>query len=631
MSNPLARVWSQLGDSHSAAPSPTQPKPKRKHKRLNLPGGYKAIFAFCLSLVAYTLQTEFAQYVQQGLNYRKPLLSLYLGHSGFLFLLPMHLLVLRYTTNYPLSHWTHLIALNLRWQLSSSSTPPASLPSPSPDQVRRRLSSTSGRSRSSQHPLPQSGWIEQQCGFDALKLFNLFAILAVGVFVPALAWYSAVPMTSMADITAIYNTFSMWALVFSVWFLGEKWQKRKVFSVLLACFGVVIVAYGGADHRKQPKQIDPEHGKPPAQEDPIGAASVAALLTRRAIFLLSRDDAADDNQSKTPTPGFTNPMLGNILALVGAITMAGYEMIFKLIGTLPDEPRQNELYSSTHRRATSYIQHHDHPHGQQALRLRDEEQGLLDHESEPQHVIADADQEDERAAIYTKPSDSEPDPQSYQTIVPSPPPEAAIHDAHQGSKEEQGKPDKAGGSRIDVRTVPVPTNDQEDDVTESELEDGEEEEIRHGATKLHRTRSDLSTRRRSSAPDPLESGIPPPLPFGLHANIMTSGIGLVTFACLWIGLPIADALGWEPFEMPHNLWTVLSIATVVVCGIFFNGAFMILLSLWGPVLASVSCLMTTILVEIADVLLGNQLKLVSVIGCTFIAAGFAVLVGGDGH
>ncbi|CDS01060.1 hypothetical protein, partial [Sporisorium scitamineum] len=106
---------------------------------------------------------------------------------------------------------------------------------------------------------------------------------------------------------------------------------------------------------------------------------------------------------------------------------------------------------------------------------------------------------------------------------------------------------------------------------------------------------------------------------------MTAGIGLTTFITFWIGLIIANQLGWEPFELPHNLRTYISIALVGLFGIFFNAAFMILLSLWGPVLASVSCLMTTILVEIADVLLGHQLKWISVLGCTLIGAGFAVL------
>lgn len=57
---------------------------------------------------------------------------------------------------------------------------------------------------------------------------------------------------------------------------------------------------------------------------------------------------------------------------------------------------------------------------------------------------------------------------------------------------------------------------------------------------------------------------------------------------------------------------------------------MILLSLWGPVLASVSCLMTTLLVVVADTFLGHELKWLSVAGCALIAAGFGVLVSGGG-
>jgi hypothetical protein len=36
----------------------------------------QALVAFGISLVAFTVQTEAAQYVQQGLGYRKPFLSL---------------------------------------------------------------------------------------------------------------------------------------------------------------------------------------------------------------------------------------------------------------------------------------------------------------------------------------------------------------------------------------------------------------------------------------------------------------------------------------------------------------------------------------------------------------------------
>ncbi len=47
-----------------------EPKPP------GLPGGRLAIAAFLTSLAAYTVQTEFAQHVQQTLNYKKPFLSL---------------------------------------------------------------------------------------------------------------------------------------------------------------------------------------------------------------------------------------------------------------------------------------------------------------------------------------------------------------------------------------------------------------------------------------------------------------------------------------------------------------------------------------------------------------------------
>lgn len=32
----------------------------------------------------------------------------------------------------------------------------------------------------------------------------------------------------MADITTIYNTYAVWALVFSIWFLGEQWEKVRL-------------------------------------------------------------------------------------------------------------------------------------------------------------------------------------------------------------------------------------------------------------------------------------------------------------------------------------------------------------------------------------------------------------------
>lgn len=678
---------SYAGDSseqHGNTGMVAAPKPK-KASFFNLPGGGKAMFVFALSLFAYTLQTEFAQYVQQSLNYRKPFLSLYLGHSAFMLLFPIHLYFLKWKTGRPITHYLHLIAQNLRWQLD---TPASSLPDPRADAVRQRLSQASGRAShtggdgwdeqatESLRRRPAS-FLEQKFGFNVVRLAGLFAVLTIGITVPALSWYCAVPMTSMADITAIYNTFSVWALVFSVWFLGEKWEKRKVFSVLLACIGVIIVAYGGADHRKVPKPIDPVHGKPPANDTP------AEQIVQRSIQVLSnRVLFRRETSAEPPVSSAHNPILGDLLAFIGAVTMAAYEMAFKLIGTLPDEQRQTEMYSAVpggrNRRWRSYIRYQDaeeidhqqRDETEELLRTAQPEAGHksanADDDQANQHVLGDDDEEDlkTRDSVEARRYSTvvgrliDQDRQDYHSITPPPETTTPLEE------DNRAKVDKAAADRVRVHAKAVRLSDhpakqgededEDSQVTESELDEDEEQQVLSGATRLHRTRSNLSnphrlstdystrissdagnasrpgpSRRSSSYRTVHDPSIPPPLPFGLHANIMTAGIGLTTFATFWIGLVVADQLGWEPFELPHNLRTYVSLAMVGLCGIFFNAAFMILLSLWGPVLASVSCLMTTILVEIADVLLGHELKWISVIGCTLIGAGFGVLVGGD--
>lgn len=74
-------------------------------------------------------------------------------------------------------------------------------------------------------PPPYKSAAQRTFGFDLPKLILMLLTLMGAITIPALSWYCAVPMTSMADITALYNTFSVWALVFSVWFFGETWSR----------------------------------------------------------------------------------------------------------------------------------------------------------------------------------------------------------------------------------------------------------------------------------------------------------------------------------------------------------------------------------------------------------------------
>lgn len=75
--------------------------------------------------------------------------------------------------------------------------------------------------------------------------------------------------------------------------------------------------------------------------------------------------------------------------------------------------------------------------------------------------------------------------------------------------------------------------------------------------------------------------------FLLYSNLITSLIGLTTLTLFWIPIPILHFIGWEDFQAPPSE-TWLLILGIVLSGVCFNAGFMILLSLWGPVVA-VSC------------------------------------------
>ncbi|CAO1633035.1 unnamed protein product [Parajaminaea phylloscopi] len=758
--------------------SSTSQRPKKKAGLLaGLPGGNKALVAFALSLFAYTLQTEAAQYVQQGLGYRKPFLSLYLGHSGFSLLLPAHLLFLCWHTGQPLSHHLHVIAQNLHWQLRSPVTQVRH--GEVQEGIRRRLSTVSGK-RPGQGDLEERGgpaedgphnvrvrparsqswresvrlsdgslpatptyrtYSERRLGFDLPRLLLLLVVLMVAITIPALSWYCAVPMTSMADITALYNTFSVWALVFSVWFLRDKWSRYKVASVLLACGGVVIVAYGGAEHRQKPKELDPVFGKPPltssqtasSSATPTSTGSAASAVTEAAMRsvvevsqraldgIASRyQTRAEGSETHGPAAPPSNPLLGDLLALFGAVTMAAYEMAFKLLGTLPDEDEQRRRFDVV-QSSTAGSRARRGAHSRRSVAWQDDEveegRGLLsaepaddddNKEATSQSARGDATQRrasgaslpgldgtthlapihGERSAILDGETSSgygsngQASPSVWAPITGArgfagaqPPPDpaaissriAAVSAKSHARHEDEDKVEKGRGSPlVTVRPVESSASSSADDTEEQEsvLDDGDAEEIRSGSTRLQRTRSYMSARSAlrhaaseqpesesesddrhyKSGPDEARSAgastsdpsglslqsrqdwIPPPLPFGLHANIMTAGIGATTLCTLWIGVLIAHLTGWEPFEWPHNWVTVFAILFVVLAGVIFNGCFMVLLAIWGPVTASVSCLLSTVAVALLDAVLGAPFSLASALGCALIMGGFALLL-----
>lgn len=87
---------------------------------------------------------------------------------------------------------------------------------------------------------------------------------------------------------------------------------------------------------------------------------------------------------------------------------------------------------------------------------------------------------------------------------------------------------------------------------------------------------------RIASPSP--SGLNSTTTFFLHSSLHTSLIGFTTLFTFWVAIPVLHWLGWEPWvPPPSNAW--LPIFGIITTGVAFNAGFMVLLSLWGPVVA----------------------------------------------
>lgn len=152
----------------------------------------------------------------------------------------------------------------------------------------------------------------------------------------------------------------------------------------------------------------------------------------------------------------------------------------------------------------------------------------------------------------------------------------------------------------DLGRLPVALPDPEDLEGVDNDEDNEEgESLLSSPNPAEPTDSDVDSepqapasphstaRLRIASPPPVLLTDPSITTFLLYSNVLTALIGITTLLLFWIPIPILHYLGWEPFETPpSNTW--LPITGIVLMGVVFNAGFMVLLSLWGPVVA-VSC------------------------------------------
>ncbi|KAH9815649.1 hypothetical protein DFH28DRAFT_968633 [Melampsora americana] len=421
-----------------------------------------SILIFILVLISYVSQSELSQIIQNQNNYQKPYLLLYLTHSSYLFILPLHLLMTKLirsrkidlSGDFKHSIWDDLVKLKLIFMdqyrfedLNDHQT--HSLNADLDESESDESDETQGIRRNHRFEnLSNSVRITSSKSNVPLQRFLIRSIqLTFLIALPSLSWFASVSLTDLTSVTAIYNTNAFFAYVFSLMFLKfELISIKKIISVLISLFGVLIITFSNP-------------------------------TSNMNLHASTEQDNLPNHNSPSQSTSLSTPhrLMGTTLAFVGSLTYAGYEVWYKKLISLPDPQILRHSLTLFSSKSTLSNLPEAEPHSSDQEELT----GLL--------------------------SSSE-------------------------SQVNKLKPE-----------------------------------------------IDLVNRLLKVSPQIIL----------LHANSITSSIGFFTLTLLWIPIPILHFLKFEPFELPPNTKVTFLILGMISMGVIFNAGFMVLLGLWGPVVASV--------------------------------------------
>ncbi|CEJ00669.1 hypothetical protein RMCBS344292_14721 [Rhizopus microsporus] len=186
-----------------------------------------ATVMLAICIVTFVLQTELAQYVQKTTSYSKPYFILYISHSCYILMIPLQLI-------------SEYIQLKHKQGLKQD--------------INKVI-----------HKSKQSFWdsLEElqyriQGNNDKMVQFMIKTCLWLSVLLtlPAYIWYLSVNLTSMSNLTAIYNTGCFFAYLFSIFMLHDSIVPSKVVAVMLCMLGVLTMAYWSSDEPLQDDDND---------------------------------------------------------------------------------------------------------------------------------------------------------------------------------------------------------------------------------------------------------------------------------------------------------------------------------------------------------------------------------------
>ncbi|KAI8968525.1 hypothetical protein BDF20DRAFT_896870 [Mycotypha africana] len=194
------------------------------------------MLAICI--IAFVIQTELAQYVQRSTNYAKPYFILYISHSCYIFMLPLQFFAEYFSSCHHSNkeedgnEQESRRYLSIHERLHDVIQEIVSCVTVSLDALQYRHEGNSG------NPSDDSSSNKKRI----LLLLKLCLILAVLLTLPSYIWYVSVNLTSMSNLTAIYNTGCFFAYLFNILMLHDRLVLSKGFAVILSMLGVLTMA-----------------------------------------------------------------------------------------------------------------------------------------------------------------------------------------------------------------------------------------------------------------------------------------------------------------------------------------------------------------------------------------------------
>lgn len=175
--------------------------------------------ALAVSIISFVGQTVITREIQE--SFEQPFFILWVSHSFWIVLLPLHALYERITKRRNIRQLkSEVMEVNSRLILQR--------------QDYRAVGAEGSQALANERPK----WVMWQTCVLAVLLAGL---LNTGAYL----WYVSVGLTSMAKVTAIYNASCVFAYIFSVWLLREGVSAGRIAAVVVSMAGVGLMALGG--------------------------------------------------------------------------------------------------------------------------------------------------------------------------------------------------------------------------------------------------------------------------------------------------------------------------------------------------------------------------------------------------